>query len=983
MADTDLTFKLKIDGTTQARDELGRFTKAVRDDVTATEAAIQKTSAGAYLSVAEQIKAVDSLQRQRSSAILSSMRAMEGDLGRSATLANQTTGLTDKLIADSQLAIAQAERSAATAALSIERVGGRLATAEQEAAGFTSQLSAIATVALPVGVALAAVGAAAVAVVAKAEQVGNKFADLSAQTGLSVATLSGLELTLKQNRASLETLANSMFFLERNMGKAKDTGGSMAAAFKRLGVDITAGPEVAFRQLVAGLAKIPDLATRNELGAQVMGRGYRQLSLFINNTNGDIDGIIAKARAAGLVMSGEAVRGADELRDHIEAVSLAAERFEFRVGNALIPEINRLARAFHDGQIEGDLFSVVFDDLAQRTHQFVDIILVATAAIGAYYAAMADTSFSEAFEKNLSLLLKAANTKPAEKGRFASASGEFASPGGEGEGGIIRVDESGQRATGTKGKGETAGLKSAVDAWEKEQEKAKELAERARNTLQTADASAAQAAFKQAVDEAERLYKITGDYVAFVERMKTAERDRWAARKTQLQDERLAIVSRNKDINDPATGLGTTKEETAQEAALRVAEVKVKNNQLIAEQADFNLRMEKLNEELTTKSLATLQKEHREKLEIWDLQATEFIDKQKQMAQAGEISFAEAQKRITAEQASGLNQRREFLEEEKKAAIGNADAVADYIHQLSVLTEKAEAFKREAGGAATSATIQDLERLEKDIGDVNAALDRMIESRDGLPGVNLGRVPQGVGQTNGPVVSPGDIAALGAPPPPNFDPWKGAIAGLKDVALNSFHAMAQGFGQMIQQWVLTGSLGEHALRKLTATVLSNVAMQAATQALMFTAYGIAALTPWGAAIYGPATQWFEAAALMGAVALGTGLLGRAVAGNAFNSSGAVSAAGGASTGSAFGSPAQGSGTIEQSRNLFTPRPIIIHQEPVQVEVTMNTKSDPGTFVEMVGTAIKGHGEALVRVFHREYSLDNPHLLEVLQGGSLR
>lgn len=94
--------------------------------------------------------------------------------------------------------------------------------------------------------------------------------------------------------------------------------------------------------------------------------------------------------------------------------------------------------------------------------------------------------------------------------------------------------------------------------------------------------------------------------------------------------------------------------------------------------------------------------------------------------------------------------------------------------------------------------------------------------------------------------------------------------------------MGQGFGEMIGNWVLTGKLGENATRKMVASVLAGLAAQSIQLAIFHTAMGIAALTPWGAILYGSPILHFKAAAMWGAVGVGAALAGRAVAGDSFN-----------------------------------------------------------------------------------------------------
>jgi len=117
--------------------------------------------------------------------------------------------------------------------------------------------------------------------------------------------------------------------------------------------------------------------------------------------------------------------------------------------------------------------------------------------------------------------------------------------------------------------------------------------------------------------------------------------------------------------------------------------------------------------------------------------------------------------------------------------------------------------------------------------------------------------------------------------------------------------LASGVGDLVQQWVLYGSVGPNAMKKMVASVLAGVSAQAAVMAVMELAYGIAALTPWGFALYGDPSKHFQSAALFGSIAVVAGVAGRAVAGNSFSQ-----AAGGA-TGSG------GGGGGQQQQNNFT------------------------------------------------------------------
>lgn len=174
------------------------------------------------------------------------------------------------------------------------------------------------------------------------------------------------------------------------------------------------------------------------------------------------------------------------------------------------------------------------------------------------------------------------------------------------------------------------------------------------------------------------------------------------------------------------------------------------------------------------------------------------------------------------------------------------------------------------------------------------------------------------------------------------------VRNFQDVATVAFSAvgavvngLAQGVGQLVQNWVLMGNQADVSMQKMLASVLASVASQAAVQAVLFTAYGIAALTPWGAAIYGPAPAWFEAAALMAGIAVTTGLAGRAVAGSSFQQK-----------------PATSSGTSSGASNNSTssPSPITLGSQRQMMEhkVTVTIKAPAGFSADAIVEALRNN-----------------------------
>jgi len=184
-----------------------------------------------------------------------------------------------------------------------------------------------------------------------------------------------------------------------------------------------------------------------------------------------------------------------------------------------------------------------------------------------------------------------------------------------------------------------------------------------------------------------------------------------------------------------------------------------------------------------------------------------------------------------------------------------------------------------------------------------------------------------------------------------------ALTTLGQVGGAVVDGLAQGVGQLVSNFVLMGSQGPHAMRKLVASVLAGVAAQAAVQAVMFTAYGLAALTPWGAAIYGPASQWFIAAALMASIATVTGLAGRAVAGDLFKNQSSSSGSGSNAQSGQAGQTNYTYGSSQQSASQAQGGLVPILKQTADTQLRMVQVLDDHTQVLSRLNSIP-HGEAL-------------------------
>ena len=394
-----------------------------------------------------------------------------------------------------------------------------------------------------------------------------------------------------------------------------------------------------------------------------------------------------------------------------------------------------------------------------------------------------------------------------------------------------------------------------------------------------------------------------------------------------------------------AAGGGAAKQDTsvsdAQERDRKILEnFKASSEQMIAEN-DRKLAAMEIDER---EHLAEL---YRIKLAELDFERS-LLEQQLNLAKLTAKEREDIEQRIgiirTARRTEEIREKREITLQDLKD-LKELDDILERMHKAVMARLEREQKKHD-----------ELQR-KKDAA-AKAEYRRKINEREGLfSSIGIGGTPDAAGQMI-------------------LDPFKRTLdyitsLGPNGLPMQIIGQFAQGIGQLVQQFVLLGSAGPNATKKLVASVLASVAAQAAVQAIMFTAYGIAALTPWGAAIYGPAAPWFKAAATMAIIAASAGGIGRAVAGNSFNETASSAGSGGVGNGASqnnnFTTRFNGFGNAMGEQIRQQNQVIAALEETItRFDRKFNTAS-PGAVV-MAGA--NEASRAIVGALHSEYS-DNP------------
>lgn len=980
-------------------------TASVVNETRARTVATQ-TAARGELTVRQQLAAAASLQRQRSAALIAQWRQEE----RAALQAAAGT----KSFKD---VLQQLSASVATFQGPLGAVSGRISSLStvvgQSSAGLSSlgasasgAGSSIAAIAGPIGIALvaiAALGAGAILVTkeifglakASADYQGKLF-DLSQQVGVSVETLSALEVVARTTGGSIESLTASLGIFQRNLEEASEDIDSKAAkAFNKLGVE-TLDTESALRQTIVALARMPEGFKQTAAALEVFGRGGKAFLAIAKEANGDIDEITRRLKDLGLVTT-EQAKLADEFNDQLVLLDVQLRG----IGTQAIPVVldvlkdlsrllaeNRDLITFVQGGIKGVAQAIAVPlrfALASLKSQF-DIALPALKLTAETFERIAEAIGF--ISKNPTKSIESGQATPTEqpddftkqqqekRNALLKLQGvlnfDFAAQQRTAQSAIAeaqRAFEAGQSTRQEFLEATIAGLKkrtkAEVDALQAERQIKLTEAALAKDDLQkqTQIGNQILAIDTQIADKRHQLKEREKDERAKFrkeeETNELAHQQRLLERSTALDQVKITGIQQQIALGTKAALDGDKEIENIELTAIdRAQNVLVKRlesaGQNLAKQGEITDQIKKLDIERT----ATEQRHSNQRLQIVTTEAEIVLQRiqvkgealiatTQALATARVITEQEAEKRIAKvrldaldaeiELAKARGQDTRLLEDQRAAFQAQTERDIEAGRRKDLQNERRYAdelrdIKRQIVDVERSAVEEELrlmvlnfasrkavirQRLKNDIDDENARHAQALEAIRSLERENresnktkkeklefekeINRL--GEEELRRHNLEEAAINAEAKQQAVLASPFGGLFEGLAtgqlaeltngvqafaDIAKVAFSAvgavvnqLASGIGSLVQNFVLLGANGPNAFRKLIATVLAGVAAQAATLAIMETAYGIAALTPWGAAVYGAAPLHFKSAALFASIALVTGLAGRGAASGLF------------------------------------------------------------------------------------------------------
>lgn len=794
-----------------------------------------------------------------------------------------------------------------------------------------------------------------------ASDYGSKIFDASQKTGLGAQSLSALRYAAETSGSSFEKITGSVAKFNVLLGEA-NTGNEKAQKTLEE-YNITArDTESALNQAIQ---KIAEMKTADEQAAAAKAlfkdRAGDVLAV-IKSFDGDLPALIAKLEKLGLVMSDEDARAADEFGDTLDTLSdqaaAAGRQFAFELMPLAIEAMQGISQAMAANRDDMREWGAYLSDVIRGVGiAFTDLPKVLAFHFAATARMLGDdkdqwASWSLYVLSQMNPVIQAL-TLLNQLGKQARPFSQTATTGGRlydldpvtntmrivGGDALpsISIPKISGGAGGRGGGGSARGGGKSAAAQKAEEElndliRIQEIKIKRLETVYRESMERIRAEFKktgdenvfdqQAAAEIEKFVKAVGD--AREELLKLE--DKLNENKSDTK-QRLALMKQWDDVKKISQMIRKDREEndrTRSDSAKKAADEEKK---LLDEIAKFAEETSKRIHDTVVKNanaeIKAAQDVYTETLRTRRLIAAEKIKL--------ENDFFEVITRNTR-----------VLRYENKVVFDNAVIDLDKWKRAKEAEINAHVKDEETRKAALEEVNAEYERRLKLLKDIYDQEEQNIQQKEATP------VTEGPGYNFGFPGSWDDLVAKIQAAAPTIGE---TLTELGNIGVSAFQGMTQAIGGLIQNWVLMGTTGPAALKKILAATLAALAAEAAMRAIFELAMGFASL------FFNPAeaAAHFQAAALFGAVAVGAGLAGRALAGDSFRkeSSGAYGSSGAGSS-SGQGEKGRGGGVYsgQKDKVVETGR----NQPGIMPEFIVTFKDRSNWFSDMFKIELRRNGE---------------------------
>lgn len=179
----------------------------------------------------------------------------------------------------------------------------------------------------------------------------------SAQTGIDVETLQGLEYS--SNFLDFEGIDQSLVKLTASMDKARDGAEKQAEAFSALGVSVTdADGQLknnydTFLEVIDALGEVENATERDAIANDLFGKSYSELKPLIDAGSQSLQAFMDEAKQTGIVLTEDQVKKLGEVDDAYQKSQAQVEAFKNKLAVEFAPAAKAAMDTFSEAVEKG------------------------------------------------------------------------------------------------------------------------------------------------------------------------------------------------------------------------------------------------------------------------------------------------------------------------------------------------------------------------------------------------------------------------------------------------------------------------------------------------------------------------------------------------------------------------------------------------------------------------------------------------------
>jgi hypothetical protein len=212
----------------------------------------------------------------------------------------------------------------------------------------------------------------------------DRLNDISKRLGVGTEALSAWGYAAQQSGTDLESLNTGLTRFTKNVAAAMDSGSRQGEIFAALGISVkdAQGNLRSVEDLIPEIADsfkgLENATLESSLALELFGRSGAELLQFFNLGSDGLSEMEQRARALGIVISGDTAAAADEFNDEIANLKALVAALGTQLAADLLPAMTELVKRLQEVVKEGTSASNIANQLANA------LDFVATGAEFAY-----------------------------------------------------------------------------------------------------------------------------------------------------------------------------------------------------------------------------------------------------------------------------------------------------------------------------------------------------------------------------------------------------------------------------------------------------------------------------------------------------------------------------------------------------------------------------------------------------------------------